>query len=46
MAPDKTTVRKVLDQARAQRRGALTAPEAKALCEAYGIAVPRHGVAI
>jgi acetyl coenzyme A synthetase (ADP forming)-like protein len=45
MAPDKTTVRKVLDEARAQRRGALTAPEAKALCEAYGITVPKEGVA-
>jgi acetyl coenzyme A synthetase (ADP forming)-like protein len=45
MAHDKTTVRKVLDEARAQRRGALTAPEAKALCEAYGITVPKEGVA-
>jgi len=45
MAHDKTTVRKVLDEARAQGRDALTAPQAKALCEAYGIAVPKEGVA-
>jgi acetyl coenzyme A synthetase (ADP forming)-like protein len=46
MAHDKTTVRKVLDEARARGRDALTAPQAKALCEAYGIAVPKEGVAM
>ena len=45
MAHDKTTVRKVLDQAKAAGRAALSAPEAKTLCEAYGIAVPSEGVA-
>ena len=44
MAYDKTTVRKVLDAAKAAGRSALTAPEAKSLCEAYGIAIPQEGV--
>src|SRR5262249_1441265 len=34
-----------LDQAKAAGRSALTAPEAPTLCEAYGIAVPKEGVA-
>jgi len=45
MAHDKTTVRKLLDQAKAAGRSALTAPEAKGICEAYGIAIPKEGVA-
>ncbi len=45
MAYDKTAVRKILDQAKAAARGALTAPEAKGICEAYGITVPQEGVA-
>src|ERR1700732_3009432 len=45
MGYDKTTIRKLLDQARAAGRSALTAPEAKSICEAYGIAVPKEGVA-
>ena len=45
MAYDKTTVRKVLDSAKAAGRSALTAPEAKGICEAYGIAIPKEGVA-
>ena len=45
MAYDKPAVRKVLDQARTAGRSALTAPEAKALCDAYGIAVPQEGLA-
>src|SRR5215468_8239384 len=45
MAYDKTTVRKLLDQAQAASRSALTAPEAKGLCEAYGIAIPKEDVA-
>src|SRR5689334_11040264 len=45
MAHDKAAVRKVLDKAKADRRTALTAPEGKALCDAYGIAVPQEGTA-
>ena len=45
MGNGKTTVRRLLDQAKAAGRSALTAPEAKTLCEAYGIAVPKEGVA-
>jgi acetyl coenzyme A synthetase (ADP forming)-like protein len=45
MAHDKNAVRKILTQAKAAGRGALTAPEAKGICEAYGIAVPREAVA-
>jgi len=45
MGYDKTTVRKLLDQAKAASRSALTAPEAKDLCEAYGIAIPKEGLA-
>src|SRR6201993_718794 len=46
MGYDKTAVRDILDKARAGGRTALTAPEAKGICEAYGIAVPKEGVAI
>jgi len=45
MAHDKTAVRKLLDEAKGAGRNALTAPEAKSICEAYGIAIPREGVA-
>jgi acetyl coenzyme A synthetase (ADP forming)-like protein len=45
MAYDKTAVRKLLDEARTAGRNALTAPEAKSICEAYGIAIPQEGVA-
>jgi acetyl coenzyme A synthetase (ADP forming)-like protein len=45
MAYDKSKVRTLLDQAKAAGRTALTAPEAKTLCEAYGIDVPKEGVA-
>jgi acetyl coenzyme A synthetase (ADP forming)-like protein len=45
MAYDKTAVRTILDRARAAGRSALTAPEAKGICEAYGITVPQEGVA-
>src|SRR5882762_4129582 len=45
MAYDKNAVRKILDQAKAAKREALTAPEARGLCEAYGITIPREGVA-
>jgi acetyl coenzyme A synthetase (ADP forming)-like protein len=42
---DKNAVRKILDQARAAKRAALTAPEARGVCEAYGITIPMEGVA-
>src|SRR5437588_4815348 len=45
MTYDRNAVRKILDQAKAAGRTALTAPEARGVCEAYGIAVPREGVA-
>src|SRR4026207_2035871 len=38
-------VRRVLDTVKAEGRTALTAPEGKLLCEAYGITVPPAGVA-
>src|SRR6187200_3442612 len=38
-------VRRILDTVKAEGRTALTAPEGKILCEAYGIAVPKEGVA-
>ncbi len=34
-----------MDQAQAAGREALTAPEARGVCEAYGIAIPKEGVA-
>src|ERR1700682_722248 len=45
MGYDQTAVRRIFDQAKAAGRSALTAPEAKGICEAYGIAVPKEGVA-
>ena len=45
MSHDKGAVRKVLDHARSSGRTSLTAPEAQAVCEAYGIPVPREEVA-
>ncbi|HEX4676039.1 MAG TPA: acetate--CoA ligase family protein, partial [Steroidobacteraceae bacterium] len=45
MSYDKSSVRRILDHARSSGRTALTAPEAKGLCEAYGIVIPREGVA-
>ena len=45
MANKKTAVRRVLDQAKAQGRTSLTAPEGKLVCDAYGIPVPKEGVA-
>src|SRR5579872_2242943 len=41
---DKNAVRRILDEAKASGRGALTAPEARGLCEAYGIAVPKEAL--
>src|SRR5271169_3214867 len=45
MSHDKNAVRKILDQAKAAGRAALTAPEARGVCEAYGIGIPKEGVA-
>src|SRR3982074_1237376 len=45
MTNDKNAVRKILDQAKAAKREALTAPEARGVCEAYGITIPKEGVA-
>ena len=41
----KRSVRKILDKVKAEGRTSLTAPEGKLVCDAYGIAVPKEGVA-
>ena len=43
--PDKAAVRRVLDSVKAAGRNALTAPEGKQVCDAYGIPVPQEAVA-
>jgi acetyl coenzyme A synthetase (ADP forming)-like protein len=45
MSTAKDTVRKVLDQVKADKRTSLTAPEGKLVCDAYGIPVPQEGLA-
>ncbi len=45
MAHDKNAVKQVLDKAKGEGRTSLTAPEGKLVCDAYGISVPREGVA-
>ena len=45
MSSAKDAVRKVLDQVKADKRTALTAPEGKLVCDAYAIPVPREGLA-
>jgi acyl-CoA synthetase (NDP forming) len=42
---DQATVREVLDAVRDEGRTSLSAPEAKRVCEAYGIDVPDEGLA-
>ncbi|MDB5752219.1 MAG: hypothetical protein JWP65_2640 [Ramlibacter sp.] len=42
---DKAKVRQVLDTVKKSGRDSLTAPEGKLVCEAYGISVPKEGVA-
>ena len=42
---NRTEVRSLLDAVKAEGRTALTAPEGKLVCEAYGITVPKEGVA-
>lgn len=45
MQHDGLSVRKELDRAKAAGRSALPAPESKGIRDAYGIAVPKQGVA-
>lgn len=45
MAHDKDAVRKILATVKEEGRDALTAPEGKLVCDAYGITVPGEGVA-
>jgi len=45
MANNKKEVRRILDRVKADGRSSLTAPEGKAVCDAYGIPVPKEGVA-
>src|SRR2546430_14513736 len=45
MANNKTEVRRILDKVKAEGRTSLTAPEGKLVCDAYGIPVPKEGVA-
>ncbi len=45
MSYDKGAVRSVLDKVKAAGRTSLTAPEAKAVCDAYGIPLPAEGLA-
>lgn len=45
MAHDKDAVRKILATVKEEGRAALTAPEGKLVCDAYGISVPGEGVA-
>jgi acetyl coenzyme A synthetase (ADP forming)-like protein len=42
---DKAKVRQILDSVKAAGRDSLTAPEGKQVCDAYGISVPKEGVA-
>ncbi|WP_250467433.1 MULTISPECIES: acetate--CoA ligase family protein [unclassified Caballeronia] len=44
-ADAKRRVAEVFDRVKAEGRTSLTAPEGKLVCDAYGIAVPREGVA-
>ena len=45
MSAENSAVRRIIDQAKVAGREALTAPEARGICEAYGINIPREGVA-
>ena len=45
MPNSKDVVRKVLDLVKADNRTSLTAPEGKLVCDAYGIPVPKEGLA-
>jgi hypothetical protein len=44
--PDtRAAIRKVLDHLKADQRTSLTAPEGKLVCDAFGIPVPKEGLA-
>src|SRR4030081_3618218 len=45
MSNSKDAVRKILDSVKADKRTSLTAPEGNLVCDAYGIPVPKEGVA-
>ena len=45
MSNSKDAVRKILNSVKADKRTSLTAPEGKLVCDAYGIPVPKEGVA-
>src|SRR5258705_12445471 len=45
MTDSKTEVRRILDTVKAEGRTSLTAPEGKIVCDAYGITVPKEGLA-
>lgn len=45
MADATAAVRGILDRVKAEGRSALTAPESQALCEAWGIPIPKEGMA-
>src|SRR6202051_903549 len=45
MSHSKDAVRKILDAVKADKRSSLPAPEGKLVCDAYGIPVPKEGVA-
>jgi acetyl coenzyme A synthetase (ADP forming)-like protein len=45
MTADKNAVRRILGEAKAAGRQSLTAPEAREICEAYGINIPKEGLA-
>src|SRR5215472_16819271 len=45
MANKKTEVKRILEAVKAEKRTSLTAPEGKLVCDAYGIPVPKEGVA-
>jgi len=45
MSYDQASVRRVLDQVKAEHRSSLTPAESKILCDAYGISLPREAVA-
>lgn len=45
MSDIKTDVRTILDRVKAEGRASLTALEGKVVCDAYGITVPKEGVA-
>ena len=45
MSHDKNAVRSIIDKVKSEGRTSLTAPEGKLVCDAYGIPVPKEGVA-